>query len=412
MTRRNRFLILLAVLFLTAGCRKMPADGGAVPKAGEKPAASVEHHEEPLHDSEQASGDGPCETQAEQPHHPETTEPENHDNDETIHHGEGEHNGQGENEDHDDHHGETGAPEEHEYEDPEHPRCPELSYALNLEVPPYDGQPWIMIHDGIPFFDTDTLTAEAYECYYDLDSLGRCTLADAVVGKELMPTEKRGSISSVHPTGWHSSIYPNDLVDGGSLYNRCHLIAFGLCGETANPYNLVTGTRYFNTKGVNDFENLVIDYIRETGNHVRYRVTPIFTGENLICDGQIIEAWSIEDGGEDICFCIYAYNVQPGIVIDYLTGDNRLADGTLPEETAPEKEKAPAPEKEPDPGILEEDFEADFVLNIKKLKIHTPDCSGAQTMSEKNRSDYHGSYNSLIQDGYAPCPDCCPWICR
>lgn len=288
--------------------------------------------------------------------------------------------------------------------DPEHPKAPELDYVKDLQVPPYSGEPYIMLNDGQPFFDTTVLKPESYEIYYDLDELGRCTLADAVCGKDLMPTEKRGSISSVKPTGWVQHTYDKSLVDGESLYNRCHLIAFGLCGEEANKYNLVTGTRYFNTKGINDFENMVIDYIRETNNHVRYRVTPIFTGDNLVCDGQIVEAWSIEDEGDAICFCVYSYNVQPGIVIDYATGENWLADGGKPVAGDPVKpQESKEPENKP---LLAEDVEGDFVLNVKKHKIHSVDCEAAKTMSEKNREDYTGSYNALIEKGYEPDAAC------
>lgn len=284
-------------------------------------------------------------------------------------------------------------------ENPEHPKAPELDYLEGFSVPEYSGKAYILINDGQPFFDTEVLTPESYEIYYDLDDLGRCTLADAVVGVDLMPTEKRGSLSSIKPTGWHSDRYPKDLVDGEALYNRCHLIAFGLCGETTNKYNLVTGTRYFNTKGVNSFENMVIDYVRETENHVRYRVTPIWTGDNLICDGQIIEAWSIEDEGEAICFNIYAYNVQPGIVIDYATGDNWLDGEYAPARPNQNEESDTLP-------TLAEDYEDTFILNVKKKKIHTTHCPGASSMSEKNRQEYTGSYNALILEGYEPDSAC------
>ncbi len=282
--------------------------------------------------------------------------------------------------------------------DAPHPEAPELPYLKTLQIPAYSGEPYVILNEGMPFFSTSDLTAESYEIYYDLDDLGRCTLADAVVGQDMMPTEPRGSISSVKPTGWHSVKYPKDLVDGESLYNRCHLIAFGMCGETANAYNLVTGTRYFNTKGVNDFENMIIDYVRETGNHVRYRVTPVFTGENLICDGQIVEAYSVEDSGEAICFCIFAYNVQPGIVIDYLTGDSWL-------ENAP-PETTESTSASPDIRILKEDIVGDLVMNTKSRKLHKADCSGASGISEKNRKEYHGSANELLKEGYTPDPAC------
>jgi len=292
----------------------------------------------------------------------------------------------------------TNSTESSSSDQPEHPKAPELDYLKNLEIPEYDGKAYILINDGIPFFDTSDIKPESYEIYYDLDELGRCTLADAVVGQDLMPTEKRGDISSVKPTGWHKSRYPKELVDGESLYNRCHLIAFGMCGETANKYNLVTGTRYFNTKGVNNFENMVIDYVRETNEHVRYRVTPVWTGDNLVCDGEIVEAWSVEDNGEAICFCIYAYNVQPGIVIDYATGDNWL-DG----ESKPEEIVSSVDEELP---LLDEDYEGTFILNIKKKKIHTENCPGANDISEKNKEIYTGSYNELIKRGFVPDKAC------
>lgn len=286
-----------------------------------------------------------------------------------------------------------------------HPKAPEKTWIEGIEIPEYSGHPYITINNGDPFFETEGLSAEPWELYYDLDGLGRVTLAEGVVGKETMPTEKRGNISSVKPTGWHTSRYPQELVDGESLYNRCHLIAFGMAGETANEYNLLTGTRYFNKDGINDQENMIIDYIRETGNHVRYRVTPVFTGDNLICDGQFTEAWSIEDEGDGICFCIWSYNVQPGIEIDYLTGDNWLS-GELP----PEKPTVSNPSSSFDDSLLlDSDIEGSFLLNTSKKKIHTTDCEGAKNMSAKNRSDYYGSYNALILEGYTPDKECAPW---
>lgn len=282
-----------------------------------------------------------------------------------------------------------------------HPEAPELEYIEDLEIPEYFGEPFIVLNDGLPFFDTSTIETESYETYYDLDELGRCTLADAVVGVDLMPTEKRGSISSVKPTGWHTDRYDKKLVDGEALYNRCHLIAYGLSGENANPYNLVTGTRYFNTIGVNDFENKVINYVRKTENHVRYRVTPVWTEDNLICDGEIIEAWSVEDDGESICFCIYAYNVQPGIEIDYATGDNWL-DGELPPTFTP------VPTEKPLPILTGEDYEGHFILNTKKKKIHDISCPNVPGMSESNKQEYNGSLFDLLEDGYTPDQVCLP----
>ncbi|MBR0114599.1 MAG: DNA/RNA non-specific endonuclease [Firmicutes bacterium] len=291
----------------------------------------------------------------------------------------------------------------------EHPKAPELTWIRDLEVPEYSGKAYVPVNGNLPFFDTEGLVPKAWEVYYDLDELGRCTLADAVAGPETMPTEKRGSISSVKPTGWHSDRYPAELVNGGALYNRCHLIAFGICGETANKYNLVTGTRYFNTDGINSFENMIIDYIRETGNHVRIRVTPVFKDDELICRGQVAEAWSIEDDGDGIAFCIYSYNVQPGIVIDYATGDNRLADEDASEakvqEPAPDAPEKSAGQKEPqEPSV--EFPEGTYILNIRSKKIHMPDCPGAVSISDKNKRIHTGSLDGLLEEGYTADPFC------
>lgn len=195
-----------------------------------------------------------------------------------------------------------------------HPVSPET-------IPEYSGEPYIVLNNNIPSFTDEEMTTASFELYGDLDSLGRCTAAYANVGTDLMPTEKRGSISSVKPTGWHSVQYDN--VDGKSLYNRCHLIGFQLTGENANKKNLITGTRYLNVDGMLPFEDMIADYVKETNNHVLYRVTPIFRQNNLVADGVEMEAWSVEDNGDGICFHIFAYNVQPGIEIDYATGESR-----------------------------------------------------------------------------------------
>ncbi len=188
------------------------------------------------------------------------------------------------------------------------------------EIPDYAGDPFVSVNGNIPFFVEEELTTESYEFYSELDSLGRCGMTMACIGTDLMPTEGRGSISSVKPTGWHSVQY--DCVEGKSLYNRCHLIGFQLAGENANRKNLITGTRYLNVEGMLPFEELVADYVKETDDHVLYRVTPLFTGTNLVAEGVLMEGWSVEDDGESICFCVYAYNVQPGIGIDYATGES------------------------------------------------------------------------------------------
>ena len=189
-------------------------------------------------------------------------------------------------------------------------------------LPEYSDSPYVIVNNNEPFFTENDMTADSFEYYGELDELGRCTVAYASVGKDLMPTEKRGSIGSVKPTGWHTVKY--DIVDGKYLYNRCHLIGYQLTAENANKNNLITGTRYLNVDGMLLSENMVADYIKETNNHVLYRVTPIFTGDNLLADGVLMEAESVEDNGEGISYNVFCYNVQPGVKIDYVTGDSSL----------------------------------------------------------------------------------------
>ena len=191
-------------------------------------------------------------------------------------------------------------------------------------IPPFSGEPYVIINNNEPEFAQDLLTVRSYEFYSELDPLGRCGYAMACIGKDLMPTEERGSIGQVKPSGWQTAKYDN--VDGKYLYNRCHLIGYQLTGENANEANLITGTRFLNVEGMLPFENLVADYIKETGNHVLYRVTPIFDGTNLLARGVQIEGWSVEDDGAGICFNVYCYNSLPGIEIDYATGESRLID--------------------------------------------------------------------------------------
>lgn len=193
-----------------------------------------------------------------------------------------------------------------------------------VTVPTYTKDAQYIINDDKPFFnDTEKKNTEAFESYSALDSLKRCGVAYANICLELMPTEERGEIGSVKPSGWHTVKY-NGLVDGNYLYNRCHLIGFQLAGENANEKNLITGTRYLNIQGMLDQENEIASYVKSTGNHVLYRVTPIFIGDELVCRGLVLEAWSVEDSGTGICFCRFGYNVQPGIKIDYMTGDSTL----------------------------------------------------------------------------------------
>ena len=188
--------------------------------------------------------------------------------------------------------------------------------ALNkeLEIPAYSGKPYAEINGNKPFFNE--YPTDAFENYSDLDKLGRCGVAYANVCKDIMPTEQRGQIGSVKPSGWHTIKY-NGVINGNYLYNRCHLIAYQLAGENANPKNLITGTRYLNIDGMVPFENKVADHIKKNGGHVLYRVTPIFTGDNLVADGVLMEGYSVEDKGAGVQFCAFCYNVQPGITIDY-----------------------------------------------------------------------------------------------
>lgn len=249
-------------------------------------------------------------------------------------------------------------------------------------IPEYSGEAYVAINGNEPVFTEDDLTTKAYEFYSELDHLGRCGVTVACLGEELMPTEDRESISHVKPSGWVQGQY--DFVDGNSLYNRCHLIGFQLAGENANEKNLITGTRYMNTIGMLPFENMVADYIKETGNHVMYRVTPIYDGDNLVASGVQMEGYSVEDEGEGIYFNVYAYNVQPGVEIDYATGENQAA---VTEET----------------GEIQ-----DFILNTSSKKFHLPDCSGLNQTKDKNKQEYEGTRAMLLAQGYEPCKSCNP----
>lgn len=190
------------------------------------------------------------------------------------------------------------------------------------DIPSYDGSSYIVLNNNEPVFNKEDINQTSFEEYSPLDNLGRCGAAYANIGIDLMPTEERGSIGMIKPTGWHTVKY--DIVDGKYLYNRCHLIGFQLTGENANPKNLITCTRFMNTKGMLEFENKVANYIKETKNHVLYRVTPIYEEDNLLASGVVMEAYSVEDRGEGIKFNVFVYNIQTGIEIDYKTGDSKL----------------------------------------------------------------------------------------
>ncbi len=283
------------------------------------------------------------------------------------------------------------------------------------EIPAYSGTPYTEVNGNQPYFTEEELTTQSFETYSELDSLGRCGVAYANVGQDLMPTEPRGEIGAVKPTGWHLVKYDN--VDGKYLYNRCHLIAYMLAAENANPQNLITGTRYLNVQGMLPFETKVCDYVKNTGNHVLYRVTPIFDGDNLLADGVLMEAYSVEDAGEGICFCVFAYNVQPGIGIDYATGDNWAeGSGTYQSTVASVAEETPAPQPETDTAVQitpessapQESQGITYVLNTNTKKFHYPTCSSVNDMKEKNKQIYTGSREEVINMGYVPCKRCNP----
>ncbi len=266
-----------------------------------------------------------------------------------------------------------------------------VNYDLS-NIPDYDGKAYVELNGNVPeFSESEKTYSESFEEYGKLDSLGRCTYAVSCIGKDLMPTEKRGSIGSVKPSGWHISKY--DFVDGKYLYNRCHLIGYQLTAENANERNLITGTRYLNVEGMLPFENDVADYIEITNNHVYYKVTPIFQGNNLVANGVQMQAYSVEDNGQGISFNVYCYNVQPGVAIDYATGDNQAVASSSASVTSTSSDEAD---------------KKTYIVNTKTKKFHNPDCDGAKKMSSSNKKKYKGTRDSLISNGYSPCQKCNP----
>ena len=256
----------------------------------------------------------------------------------------------------------------------------------------YDGKPYVVINDNDPDFTEADMTTASFESYGELDGLGRCTTAFANIGKDLMPTEKRGSIGEVKPTGWQMAKYDN--VDGKYLYNRCHLIGYQLTGENANAKNLITGTRYLNVDGMLPFENMVADYIKETGNHVLYRVTPVFSGDNLVASGVQMEAESVEDNGDGILFNVYCFNAQPGIAIDYATGDSHQDDSIVADASK-------------STTAAEANVQT-YVLNTNTKKFHKESCNSAKSMDASNKKIYTGSRQDIIDMGYESCGVCKP----
>ncbi len=255
-------------------------------------------------------------------------------------------------------------------------------------IPAYTGTAYVEVSGNVPVFTEAEAVPHAFEEYAKLDDWGRCGTAYACVSQSLMPTEERGSISNITPSGWINKQY--DFVDGGYLYNRCHLIGFQLTGENDNAKNLITGTRYMNVQGMLPFENMVADHVKEEDHHVLYRVTPVYDGDNLVASGVQMEAYCVECGREaesdedKFMFNVYCYNVQPGVVIDYATGESEAEEVVFDGETA------------------------DYVLNTSSMKFHTTGCSGTKSISEENRQEVTCTREELIYKGYEACGSCKP----
>lgn len=276
---------------------------------------------------------------------------------------------------------------------PEEPTVQPAPAALDpSQLPAYDGSPYATVNGNVPTIGEADLPA-ASESYAPLDSLGRCGAAIAVVSPSTMPVEgeERGSIGMVKPTGWHTVRY-DDLVDGRYLYNRCHLIGWQLTAENANEENLVTGTRYMNVEGMLPFEDEVADYVDRTGGRVLYRVEPVFVGDELVCRGVHMEARSLDDAGMGVAFNVFCYNVQPGVGIDYASGESWREESALPQ----------------DPEPAQPSEERTYVLNTNTRKFHYPECSSVDRMSEKNKQTVTDTRDDVIAQGYDPCGNCNP----
>ncbi len=263
-------------------------------------------------------------------------------------------------------------------------------------IPAYSGDPYYIVNNNTPYFKPSEITATVFENYSDLDSSGRCGVAFANICRELMPTDSRGDIGNVKPSGWTYNGKSNnnkyDFVDGKYIYNRCHLIGFQLAGENANEKNLITGTRYLNVDGMLPFENLTADYVKNTGNHVLYRITPVFVKNEMVCRGLLMEAYSVEDNGNGLEFCVWCYNVQPGVEIKYATGQNWLESEGISAPSAVANEPA---------------FETGYMVNDNTMKFHLPSCKYASTAS-RNQRYVNSSRETLIDEGYVPCKNCNP----
>lgn len=319
--------------------------------------------------------------------------------------------------------------------------------ATIADIPAYTGALCIDINHGMPGFTAQDEARGTFMQFSDLDFEGRCGTAFARIGPDTISNEKRGDISQVHPSGWVQRKY--SFVDDGMLYNRSHLIAHQLCGENANEKNLITGTRTFNAVGMLYYEELVGDYVRSTGNHVLYRVTPLFAANDLVARGVQMEAKSVEDNGEAVQFNVFVYNVEPGVAIDYVTGESwessetpqvtSKGNATITTAAAARADKAAAGSANGSnadgsssangsgdgsgsgsnasnadgtgsnsAGNQSASEQQDYILNVKNKKFHKPDCSAASDISNANKQDFTGTRDQLIARGYSPCDICKP----
>ena len=283
-------------------------------------------------------------------------------------------------------------------------------------IPIYNGEEIVPINDNVPDFTGEEIGTSEYYEFSELDELGRAGCAKGCIGPSMLATEERGSIGMIRPAGWHTAKY--EFVDGLYLYNRCHLIAYSLCGVNADERNLITGTRYLNVEGMLGIENRVYWYVKDTGNHVFYRVTPRYLGNDLLAIGVQMEAYSVEDQGKALSLNMFCFNVQPGVLIDYKTGDNSLDPNydvkrDIPSNSGPATNPDGLPETT-DTNVSENnesfvpDESATYILNTNTMKFHLPECQSVQDMKEKNRKEFFGTREEALDAGYMPCGRCHP----
>lgn len=285
--------------------------------------------------------------------------------------------------------------------------CGTPSESIDLANLEYRQEVYVEVNNNVPQFQTDEITKKSFEIYSELDELGRCGVAFACIGKDIMPTEERGPIGQIKPSGWQLAKY--DIVDGKYLYNRCHLIGYQLTGENANEKNLITGTRSMNVDGMLPFENMVDNYIEETNNHVMYRVTPVYEGENLVAKGVQMEAYSVEDDGKGISFNVFVFNAQPGIKINYADGTSELIDNSIEVEDKEAKETDISKQEEDNKDTGNNEVQTgEYVLNTNTKKIHFMDCPSVEDIQPENKESFNGTKDYLIENGYTSCGRCKP----